>query len=111
MAFTLLLMFTIGLSAQTKPPQQQKPPADRAKDLVTYLASRMTLTQKKQDAMIPVYTTYFTKVASVRQSHDPSVMESSKKELDASLKKILTQDEIKQVDKLIEERMNSKPKH
>jgi hypothetical protein len=111
---TLVLMMTLGLAAQTKPPQQQhqqKPPAERAQNLVDYLATKMKLSQKKQDAMVPVFATYFTDVSKASASHNPSGMETSKKKLDASMLKILTEAEYKQVNKLIEEKMASMPRH
>jgi hypothetical protein len=109
----LAVFLTIGLSAQTRPPQQQqrKSPEERAKATVEYLSSRMTLSQKKQDEMKTAYTTFFKETAEASDTHNPSKMETAKTDLDTRMKKILTEAEYKQVNQLLEERMKSRTKH
>ncbi len=106
--FTLAVLMTVGLAAQTRPPQQQKSPSERAKETVDYLAARMSLTQKKQDAMIPAYTTFFEQMGEAKKAQDTKKADAAKKTLDTSLKKILTEAEYKQATQLMEERYNAK---
>ncbi len=96
------VLLSINLFAQGQRPRMPNP-EERAKSTVTYLAENMKLAKQKQEAITPLFTSYYKATIEARQKQDQTGREAAKNTLEKDLKKVLTESEVKEVQKLLEE--------
>lgn len=111
MILPVMLLLSLSALAQGSRPMQPRTPEERAKGTVDYLAKNMTLTKEKQTAMVPLFVTFFNAMGEARKNSSTTAMETAEKNLGASLKKILTEPEAKEVKRLLDERKKQRDQY